>query len=102
MIKTVPRRVYIFEPEVVRRDSPPPPRKAILPGPTRYRQSLFLILPAVGVLVLVAGYLATSRYVLRSEKSDPIATSAVPIRSVAVMPLENLSGDPAQESLLTG
>jgi len=52
--------------------------------------------------MLVAGYVVTSRYVLRREKFDPVATSAAPIRSVAVMPLVNLSGDPAQEYFADG
>lgn len=66
------------------------------------RRSAFLILAAVSVLMLVAGYFVTSRDVLRRDKSDVVATSAAPIRSIAVMPLNNLSGDPAQEYFADG
>jgi len=52
--------------------------------------------------MLVAGSFVTSRYVLRRERVDSVATSAAPIRSVAVMPLVNLSSDPAQEYFADG
>ena len=137
MIKTVPRRGYIFEPDVVRRDSAgyemarteetegvnlpfeeedkakqgsahkeaaaqKPWRTSVVPRGIRNRRSAFLIFAAVSVLMLVAGYFATSRDVLRRDKSNVVATSAAPIRSIAVMPLDNLSGDPAQEYFADG
>ena len=137
MIKTVPRRGYIFEPEVVRRESAvcemvnteqsegvtlpfeekdkvkqgvadreaaarKPWVTAIVPRAIGNRRSAFLILAGASVLMLLVGYFATSRDIFRREKSDVVATSAAPIRSVAVMPLDNLSGDPAQEYFADG
>jgi len=92
-IVTVPKRGYRFSSDV---------RKAIgteiasanLPKANAPRSKLKLGLSAAVVLLVVgAGYL----YVSQSNRF-----TAPPVRSLAVLPLENLSGDPEQEYFADG
>jgi class 3 adenylate cyclase len=53
-------------------------------------------------LVAVAGVLALAAAIFAAWRLLPLGASPGPIRSVAVLPLENLSGDPEQEYFADG
>src|SRR5882757_2096740 len=97
-IETLPRRGYRFIAHVA---SPPPEsstpalQQAAVPpnGVTRWPSRFGLALILLGALI-AAGIL-TSVYIRHHGR-------AAPIRSLAVLPLKNLSGDPAQEYLADG
>src|SRR5882757_3323838 len=97
-IETLPRRGYRFIAHVA---SPPPEsstpalQQAAVPpnGVTRWPSRFGLALILLGALI-AAGIL-TSVYIRHRGR-------AAPIRSLAVLPLKNLSGDPAQEYFSDG
>jgi len=97
-IETLPRRGYRFIAHVA---SPPPEsstpalQQAAVPpnGVTRWPSRFGLALILLGALI-AAGIL-TSVYIRHHGR-------AAPIRSLAVLPLKNLSGDPAQEYFSDG
>jgi len=98
-IETLPRRGYRFIGTVEDFRTPPPTVEEpvtpnLTPAPLRKRNpSLVLILCAL--LVLVAAAWTARRYVHAK-------TAAQPIRSIAVLPLANLSGDPSEEFFADG
>jgi TolB-like protein/DNA-binding winged helix-turn-helix (wHTH) protein/Tfp pilus assembly protein PilF len=79
---------------VVEREFPPLPRLLAKAPPPSWHSSLAY--PAA-VLVLVA-----SIALLWKVRPAPPGTAPPPIRSIAVLPLDNLSGDPQQEYLSDG
>ncbi len=72
------------------------PVAAIVQGQRNWHARKWLIAGAVSLLALIAG----TAYML--TRSRPADAKAPKITSVAVLPLKNLSGDPAQEYLADG
>lgn len=99
-IETVPTAGYRFIAHVntVSTSGPIPTELAALPSPVvavpagrRFRSYLWL----VAIVLVCAGLLATSWAMFARSRSAPI-------RSLAVLPLANLSGDPSQEYFANG
>jgi class 3 adenylate cyclase/TolB-like protein len=88
-LKNVRRPIEVFA--VFGTAEPPRPVSRPAPEPTRRRLPLAWAVAALVVLAIGAGW-----WLYRS------ATIAGPIRSIAVLPLENLSGDPEQEYFADG
>ena len=111
-VETVARRGYRFiadvavteeapaaRPEIVTRDVAPLEDQPVLPAPAppssgRLRQSYSWTI--AGVALALASFVVVV-WVLRSRSSQP-----APIRSLAVLPLEDLSGDSSQEYFADG
>jgi TolB-like protein/DNA-binding winged helix-turn-helix (wHTH) protein len=93
-VETVPRRGYRFLAEVTRvHEEPPAPDGG---GPAS-RWSGRAIVMGIGTLVIVAAILAAAfSGWFQSGGAIP------PVRSIAVLPIENLSGDPEQEFFADG
>ncbi len=138
IVKTVPRRGYVFEADVTRHDLPgreviyteeiegvrvafeeegneeqAVSRTEIVAAPQakdeeflqgaigpHKRVALLILATLVAVIVTVA-YFVMPRYFVRSDKASALAVNGA-IRSIAVLPLENLSGDPAQDYFADG
>ena len=138
IVKTVPRRGYVFEADVTRHDLPgreviyteeiegvrvafeeegkeeqAVSRTEIVAAPQakdeeflqgvigpHKRVALLILATLVAVIVTVA-YFVMPRYFVRSDKAGALVVNGA-IRSIAVLPLENLSGDPAQEYFADG
>lgn len=97
-IETLPRRGYRFIGNVENFQPPrlveEPVAPDLTPAPLRKRNpSLILILCALLVVVVAAW--TVRRYVYAK-------TAAQPVRSIAVLPLANLSGDPSEEFFADG
>ncbi len=106
-IETVPRRGYRFAGQVETADRDLPsktatdiPEAQVLPSPIpgSGTDSRTRIAVAVSVMVLLLAGIA----MVRRTPSATTAKQVLPIRSLAVLPLENLSGDPAQEYFADG
>src|ERR1700686_1329268 len=101
-IETIPRRGYRFISPVVERptaDSQELPRVAVAPSHSgrNYRSIPFFVgigLACGAALVLIALAIRNQRQKVTSATQD--------IHSLAVLPLQNLSGDPSQEYLADG
>jgi TolB-like protein len=99
-VETLPRRGYRFIVDVnppVRADpeASAPPLSALPAAPSRRRP---LTLVAAGLLVIALVALAAGGgWPFRTTRAAPI-----PIQSIAVLPLENLSGDGAQDYFADG
>jgi len=78
--------------------SPAPERGVILKEPTAFR-SRRVWMPALGATTLIAVAFAFNIAGIRSRIFAP---GVPPIHSIAVLPLENLSGDPAQDYFADG
>ncbi|RLE22175.1 MAG: hypothetical protein DRJ65_14455 [Acidobacteria bacterium] len=103
-VQTVHRRGYRFVAPVTiiqsTHDSQPSENSAAVPVAVA-RPQAFRSRPAVFGICLAIGVLAIGAVVLRRNypsKGNP----APPVRSLAVLPLENLSGDPEQEYFADG
>jgi TolB-like protein/DNA-binding winged helix-turn-helix (wHTH) protein/Flp pilus assembly protein TadD len=104
-IETLPRRGYRFIAPVEEVQAPRiseangnKTREAVAVAPPTARQSKTRVALALTLLILAA---AGSAFWLLRAFSRP--TSAAPrLRSIAVLPLENLSGDPSQEYFADG
>ena len=67
------------------------------PSPHEFTRNRVLIISAVVVMLIVAGFIYT-----RFIRQRSIAAPPSEVRSLAVLPLENLSGDPSQEYFADG
>lgn len=98
-VETVPKRGYRFVAPLI---ASPEPQTGILPGspqPTTSTTSRWLLPYFVGaaIVLAIAGYFAW-----RNLRSSNSARSPVGIKSVAVLPLRNLSSDSEQEYFSDG
>jgi TolB-like protein/DNA-binding winged helix-turn-helix (wHTH) protein len=109
-IETLPRRGYRFiAPVGVNRISEPSESQKTLgaqsdpttaDSPRRVRWGRTAIVVPLGVLVLLASWFLFK--LARSQPRSPATALAAPIRSLAVLPLQNLSGDKDQEYFADG
>jgi TolB-like protein/DNA-binding winged helix-turn-helix (wHTH) protein len=99
-IETLPRQGYRFIAPVERSgpaDVTPPGARSALRRPRPRAQLLW----AIGALVLAAGA-ALTVWIARSGRAEYRALGIPHIRSIAVLPLRNLTGDPAREYVADG
>jgi TolB-like protein/DNA-binding winged helix-turn-helix (wHTH) protein/Tfp pilus assembly protein PilF len=97
-IETLPRRGYRFLAPVTAVESdpePPPPTADLANAPTRRR----FFHSAVGISVLL---LSVSIFAISSRWWLPKLSGSPPVRSIAVLPLLNLSNDPEQQFFADG
>lgn len=85
-----PIRVYLLEPG----------ESIAAHGTTLHGRSIAI--GGAAALVLLALALAIARWKLPSSVSSPSGNAPHPIRSIAILPLDNFSGDPAQEYFADG
>jgi TolB-like protein/DNA-binding winged helix-turn-helix (wHTH) protein/Flp pilus assembly protein TadD len=89
-LATIPRRGYRFLAPVERRDAPG--RRFRVRKPVMFSSAVVLLLAAISFAAFL--HIRT--------KPGPTSRVAPPIKSLVVLPLENLSGDPAQDYFSEG
>jgi len=94
-IETVPRHGYRFVAEV--REVADAPSESSVPEPVRRWNRLRRPVFATVLVILAVGLISALRF---WEKH--LAPGPAPIQSLAVLPLQNLSGDPAQQYFADG
>ena len=100
-IVTVPGRGYRFvadvrTPETVEVE-PVVPVGLTKPEPRRSRLGL-----VIAAALLFSAGVTVAIFLIANRRSMVVANTSAPIRSIAVLPLQNLSGDPAQEYFADG
>jgi TolB-like protein/DNA-binding winged helix-turn-helix (wHTH) protein/Flp pilus assembly protein TadD len=101
-IETLPRRGYRFiagQPEVVMRGPDRPP-EGPLARPSRIRLRRRLI--AAGAVAAVVAALGIAGWWQRVSRGAGLGAASTQIKSIAVLPFENLSGDVAQDYFVDG
>ncbi len=108
LIETLPKRGYRFIGRIETRDKPATLQVALVPhGPApppprnRLNRLDITLNHALTLSVLVLAGLLTGLYVY-SRRSQTSGNVVPAIHSIAVLPLKNLSGDPAQEYFVDG
>src|SRR5690349_15046309 len=101
-IVTVPGRGYRFVADVRTPGSEVstvevPAEDLTKPKPKRSRLALVI----AAAFLLIAG-VTVAIFFISNRRSTVVANTSAPIRSIAVLPLQNLSGDPAQEYFADG
>jgi TolB-like protein/DNA-binding winged helix-turn-helix (wHTH) protein/Tfp pilus assembly protein PilF len=95
-VETLPRRGYRFIGAVAESAAQPVPAAPVCPPPTQRGNRWRTAFVAFASLVCVAG---AGAWIYSRSRGSP---SDVQIKSLAVLPLENLSGDPAQDYFTDG
>jgi TolB-like protein/DNA-binding winged helix-turn-helix (wHTH) protein len=102
-IETVPRRGYRFVAPVLERPRTDPETAAMeVPRPVSSRARTFLSPLSLTIAAVCAIVILSSGWVAIRKRGLRFGIVPRPIRSVAVLPLQNLSGDPAQDYLADG
>ncbi len=108
-IETLPKRGYRFIGPIEARDKPATLQVgSVPPGPAppaprnRLNPRHITLKHALALSVLVLAGLLTGLYVYPRRSHNPSGNVVPAIRSIAVLPLKNLSGDPAQEYFADG
>lgn len=110
-IETLPRRGYRFiAPVISTAPSSEPvdfqstpaarPDLPVAPSPPAIRWTTYAMVLSLGLLVLLTSWLLFK--LARRQPRPPATALAAPIRSLAVLPLQNLSGDKDQEYFAEG
>jgi TolB-like protein/Flp pilus assembly protein TadD len=92
--------VFEFTPQGLKRDADVAPEKSIAPQTARRMDRMI-----IAVLVLALAYFAFDKFVLgprRDVMPNETGTASQEIRSIAVLPLDNYSGDPSQDYFAEG
>jgi TolB-like protein/DNA-binding winged helix-turn-helix (wHTH) protein/Tfp pilus assembly protein PilF len=108
-IETLPKRGYRFIGPIETQDKPATLRVPLVsPGPAppaprnRLNRLHITLKHALALSVLVLAGLLTGLYVYSRRSHTPSGNVVPAIHSIAVLPLKNLSGDPAQEYFADG
>ena len=108
-IETLPKRGYRFIGPIKTRDKPATPQVALVPPapapsapPNRLNRLHITLKHALALFVIVLAGLLTGLYVYPRRARTPSNRVVPAIHSIAVLPLKNLSGDPAQEYFADG
>jgi len=108
-IETLPKRGYRFIGPIETRDKPATPQVALVPPapapsapPNRLNRLHITLKHALALFVIVLAGLLTGLYVYPRRARTPSNRVVPAIHSIAVLPLKNLSGDPAQEYFADG
>jgi TolB-like protein/DNA-binding winged helix-turn-helix (wHTH) protein/Flp pilus assembly protein TadD len=105
-IETLPKRGYRFIGPVEMRDKPATEQAASVSSgpapPSRLNRPQITLRYALALFVIVLVGLLAGLYVYARRGHAPSSSVVAPIHSIAVLPLKNLSGDPAQEYFADG
>jgi TolB-like protein/DNA-binding winged helix-turn-helix (wHTH) protein/Tfp pilus assembly protein PilF len=108
-IETLPKRGYRFVGPIETRDKPATLQVPLVsPGPAsparrnRLNRLHITLKHALALSVLVLAGLLTGLYLYSRRSHNPSGNVVPAIHSIAVLPLKNLSGDPAQEYFADG
>lgn len=101
-IETLPRRGYRFIAPVEREEAPDPPRAAQEAPPRQAAVSPVRRMPRVFLVVGMVVLLVLTVAVWLSHPGAHPASAAPSLNSIAVLPLDNLSGDPSEEFFADG
>jgi TolB-like protein/DNA-binding winged helix-turn-helix (wHTH) protein/Tfp pilus assembly protein PilF len=102
-IETLPRRGYRFIGQVeeleVEEEQPTTTEQLVAPSPQSPRKGRTALL---SVTLLIVASLGSAFWMVRPVSPRASDAEDLPLRSLAVLPLDNLSGDPSQEYFVDG
>ncbi len=101
-IETLPRRGYRFIATVEREEAPDPPRAAQGTPPREAPEAPVRRIPRVFLVVGIVVLLVLTVAVWLARPGAHPASAAPSLNSIAVLPLDNLSGDPSEEFFADG
>jgi TolB-like protein/DNA-binding winged helix-turn-helix (wHTH) protein/Tfp pilus assembly protein PilF len=105
-VETLPKRGYRFIGPVETREEPASEQAALVASdpapPSRLDRRHITLKYALAPFVIVLAGLLAGLYVYARLGRAPSSSVAAPVHSIAVLPLKNLSGDPAQEYFADG
>jgi TolB-like protein/Tfp pilus assembly protein PilF len=88
---------YEFTPHGIQRES-----AVAEDAPSRHSTARKLDFAIIGVLIVAVVLLASGYFIRRTSPANTVAASAVPAKSIAVLPFENLSDDKNNEYFVAG